>query len=184
MKISPIIVTAAALLALTGCTFSSTPTSSSTAPQKFSQVTIGTPTPAATPTPATTRPAPVVTAAAISAALQAKVPQVTKVLQITEDNDPNNLIGRPNEYTQAATLYDSRTPCTDIGADCGATVEIWPSAALASGRVAYIQKELTANPVLGSEYDYAHGNAVLRVTGTMKPSDEAGYLAAWNAYFG
>jgi hypothetical protein len=115
--------------------------------------------------------------------LQAKVPQVTKVIQITEDNDPNNLIGRPNEYSQAATLYDSRTPCTDLGADCGATIEIWPTAAMATARGKYIQKELKAYPILGPEYDLVHGTALLRVTGVMKPTDEAGYATAWAAYF-
>ncbi|RKR73483.1 hypothetical protein C8E83_0576 [Frondihabitans australicus] len=181
MKLISVVAVGAALLTLSGCAATGTSASSQAQHASSNNSSVASATPVVTPTP--TKAAPVVTAAAISADLQSKIPQVTHVLQITEDNDPNNLIGRPNEYTQAATLYDSRTPCTDIGADCGATIEIWPSAALATNRVNYIQTELKANPILGTEYDYAHGNAVLRVTGTMKPSDEAGYLAAWNAYF-
>jgi hypothetical protein len=38
--------------------------------------------------------------------LQAVVPSVRKVVTITEDNDPNCLIGRPNGYTDAAVIYD------------------------------------------------------------------------------
>ena len=56
-------------------------------------------------------------------------------MTITEDNDPNDLIGRPSGYTDAAVVYDSEAECTELGVDCGATIEIWPSEAFARGGV-------------------------------------------------
>jgi hypothetical protein len=185
VKITPILIATAAILALAGCTSNSTsaqgdaPVASSTASASAAPQT-----PRSTPTLVPRKPAPSVSALAISAVLKAKIPSVTQVVQISENKDSNNPIGRPNEYTPAATLYDSRKPCTELGVDCGATIEIWPSAALATTRVNYIQTTLKANYVLGSEYDYSHGNAVLRVAGAMKPSHEAAYLQAWYAHFG
>jgi hypothetical protein len=52
--------------------------------------------------------------------LQAAVPSVGKVVTITEDNDPNDLIGRPSGYTDAAVVYDSEAECTEPGVD-------WPA---------------------------------------------------------
>ena len=74
-------------------------------------------------------------AAAAARSLAKSISRVEKVVKITEDNDPNNLIGRPNGYVSAAVLYDSRTKCSSgLGADCGATVEQWPSPADAKAR--------------------------------------------------
>lgn len=109
---------------------------------------------------------------------------MTKLVTITEDNDPNNVIGRPSGYSTAAVLYDSRTKCSDgLGADCGATVEGWPTAADAKHRAAYIEKLLKASPLLGSEYDIVRGTYVLRVAGDIKPSKEKAYSDAFTAQF-
>ncbi len=111
-----------------------------------------------------------VTAASLAAKLKAGLPSIRKVVQITEDNDPNNLIGRPTGYSDAAVLYDSALTCEEPGADCGATLEIWPTAEAAKDRAAYIQKNLRAYPALGSEYDFLKDAVLLRVSGTLKPS--------------
>lgn len=81
-------------------------------------------------------------------------------------------------------LYDSRAKCSDgLGADCGATVEGWLTAADAKARAAYIEKLLKASPLLGSEYDVVQGTYLLRVTGTIKPSKEKAYSAAFAEQF-
>lgn len=172
----PLTAAAAALLfSLTGCggTAGTTPAAATT-------VTI-TATPTPTPTPTPTAPA---NATAIAKAIKAAVPQVIKVVTITEDNDPNNSIGRPTGYSSAAVLYDSRTKCSDgLGADCGATVEGWPTAAAAKARAKYIQKLQGATTLLGTEYDIVHGTYVLRVAGAIKPSKEKAFSAAFAAQF-
>ena len=147
---------AVAVLSLAGCG-SSTPT------------TVGSPKPAATTSVAATVPAP--DASALATQLKTHVPSVTKVATITENNDQNNLIGRPNGYVSAAVLYDSGTNCdvSGLGVDCGATIEVWPTEQAATTRAAYIQGILSGGG-MGSEWDFVKGGALLRVTGTLKPS--------------
>jgi hypothetical protein len=106
---------------------------------------------------------------------------VTKLVTITEDNDPNNKIGRPGGYVSAATLYDEGATCTELGVECGATVEVWPDEASATARSKFIQDALKgANGVLGEEYHYQDGPVLLRVFGTIKPSVAKKYQAAFS----
>lgn len=163
---------AAAILSLTGCSGGG-----SSAPVTVTATVKVTPTP--TPTP--TAPAD---ATAIATAIKAAVPEVTKLVTITENNDPNNSIGRPSSYSSAAVLFDSRTECSDgLGADCGATVEGWPTAAGAKARAKYIQTLLKASPLFGTEYDIVQGTYVLRVAGDIKPSKAKAYITAFEAQF-
>ena len=122
-----------------------------------------------------TSSAPSTTAASTSP----KASSTTKIVAITEDNDPNNLIGRPNGYVSAAVIYDSNATCTDIGVDCGATVEVWQDEASAKTRSEYIQSILKASPILGSEFHTLDGPVLLRVDGKqLKPSLAKKYAAA------
>jgi hypothetical protein len=165
------VAAAATLLGLTGCSGAA-----SSAPAVTVTVTVS---PTATPT----RTAPT-NATAVADALKAAVPAVTKVVRITENNDPNDLIGRPTGYSSAAVLYDSRTKCSDgLGADCGATVEGWSTAADARARAARIESILKGAPALGTEYDTVQGTYVLRVAGAIKPSQAKAYKTAFLAQF-
>lgn len=47
-------------------------------------------------------------------------------------------------HIDAAVIYDSEVQCTEMGVDCGATIEIWPSDVDATART-YIQTTLKAN---------------------------------------
>ncbi|QOD43159.1 hypothetical protein [Clavibacter zhangzhiyongii] len=136
------------------------------------------PAPSATPEPVDT------SAAAIASAIKASVPSAGDVVQITEDNDPNDVIGRPTGYVDAATLYDTRVTCDELGAECGASVEIWGDPAAAQARMDYIQGILASTTALGTEYDYVRGDAIIRVTGVLKPSEASEYEAAIDAYLG
>jgi hypothetical protein len=137
-------------------------------------------------TPAAVKPSAVKTAAivpadatAVAAQVKAGVSSVAKIVTITEGNDGNNLIGRPNGYTSAAVLYEKSVTCTSPGASCGATVEMWPTTADASRRAAYLQAIFKATPMLGTEWDYLKGSALLRVDGNVKPSLAKTYNAAF-----
>lgn len=106
---------------------------------------------------------------------------MVEVTAITEDNDPNQLIGRPNGYTGASVLVDSRLPrCEELGADCGAMVEQWPDQAAAQKRADYIQSMLTSMPALGQEWDHVRGGLLLRVSGALKPSEADAYREAFS----
>lgn len=168
------VATAALVLTLTGCSGAT-----SSAPVTVTATVTASPTP--TPTPAPAGPAD---SAAVAAALKAAIPQISKVVVITEDNDPNNSIGRPNGYTSAAVLYDKRTKCKrGLGADCGATIEQWPTAKDAKARASYIQGIYKKAPMLGSEYDTVRGTYILRVAGDLKPSAAKAYSTAFTSQF-
>lgn len=100
---------------------------------------------------------------------------MTKVVTITENNDPNNLMGRPNGYVSAAVLYDKSVSCTQVGTDCGAMIEVWPDEAAAQARSKYIQESIKSMPMLGQEYHSIKGSALLRVDGNVKPSIASTY---------
>lgn len=133
-------------------------------------------------TPPSTGPA-ALAALQYAAALKARLPRIRKLINITENNDPNNLLGRPNGYTSAAVLIDPNgASCqgANFGVNCGATIEVWPSVQDVAARVERIQGILkSAGSFLGSEYDYPAGPALLRVYGTIKPSTAKEYEAAW-----
>jgi hypothetical protein len=108
-----------------------------------------------------------------------ELPTVTRAVEVTEDNDPNDLIGRPNGYEGATVFYDKRVAeCSELGVSCGATLEIWPDGESAQRRAAYIQGILKESPMLGSEYHYRDGALLLRVTGELKPSEASAYERA------
>lgn len=89
--------------------------------------------------------------------LKGASPTVGQVVIITEDNNPNDKIGRPNGYVSAAVLYDSETTCDSIGVDCGMTVEIYTNEAAARNCGKTIQSHMSEMPFLGDEWDYLKG---------------------------
>jgi serine/threonine protein kinase, bacterial len=128
------------------------------------------------------QPPPHLSAQSAAETIRGAIPQITDLIPLTEDNDDNHLISRPNGYAAATVIVDSRVDgCStaDPGVDCGATVEQWPDQAAAQRRADYIQKVQAAAPILGSEWDTVNGNLLLRVTGKLKPSDAEAYQAAF-----
>lgn len=103
----------------------------------------------------------------------------TKVVTVTEENDPNNLIGRPNGYDSAAIIYDSGVSCDELGSECGVVIEVFADESSAESRGEYIQGILKEAPVLGAEWDYVKGSIVLRVSGELKPSTNGTYADAF-----
>ncbi|MEU2201567.1 hypothetical protein [Isoptericola sp. NPDC019482] len=161
-------VSTALLVVATGCAADGGDSSGPT-----TGVSPSTPSTSATPSDS---PAPE-SAKELASQLVDAVDTATSFTLITEDNDPNDLIGRPGGYEDAAVIMDSTVKCSDgLGADCGATVEIFGSVADAVDRADYIQGLLKSSPILGQEYDYVDdGGALLRVSGEIKPSIAAQY---------
>lgn len=123
---------------------------------------------------------PPATAQSVAESIKSTIPEVAEHIEITEDNDPNNLIGRPNGYVAASVLVDSRLPrCTELGADCGVMIEQWPDQAAAQNRADYIQSMLKSMPMLGQEWDTVEGDLLLRVAGELKPSEAKAYETAF-----
>lgn len=112
--------------------------------------------------------------------LASQIDPIRETTEITEDNDPNDLIGRPGGYIAAAVIEDDRLPCDNgLGADCGATIEQFETPEAAQERSDYIQGLMGADGPLGTEYNYVDGDLLLRVTGELKPSEAEEYEAAF-----
>src|SRR5690606_7575119 len=81
---------------------------------------------------------------AVAEAIRGAVPEVTEVIELTPENDPNELLGRPGQYDAAVLLVDGRTDCdvSGLGIDCGAKIERWASEADAQARLDDIQQKL------------------------------------------
>jgi hypothetical protein len=130
---------------------------------------------ATTTAPAVMQPPPA-TAQSVAESIRGTIPEAVELIQVTEDNDPNNLIGRPNGYVAASVLVDSRLPrCETPGADCGAMIEQWPDQAAAQRRADYIQAMLREMPMLGEEWNTIKGGLLLRVAGELNPSEAQAY---------
>lgn len=122
------------------------------------------------------------TAQSVAESIKATIPEVAELIPVTEDNDPNRLIGRPNGYVAARVLVDSRLPrCIDLGADCGVMIEQWPDQIAAQKRADYIQSMLRSMPMLGQEWNTVKGSLLLRVAGDLKPSEAKAYETAFEA---
>lgn len=113
----------------------------------------------------------------IAARLVASIDSAEKITVITEDNDPNELIGRPGGYVSAAVIHDQGgdQSSSEPGVAYGATVEVYEDEAGAQRRFDYIQGILEDSPILGTEYGYVRGAVLLRVSGEIKPSVASKY---------
>ena len=107
------------------------------------------------------------TADAIIKKLEAAKIELTNGVAQTEDNDPNNLLGRPNGYTSRASadLPGGAKAGEKYSVDRGLVVEVFDSTDYIKG----LQEE---SPILGTEWHYrtGDGTALVRVSGNVKPS--------------
>jgi hypothetical protein len=94
---------------------------------------------------------------------------VTDIATTTEDNDPNDMLGRQGGYLSRATFV---LPGTEGGAEQdterGGSIEVWPSDAAAVKRWEYLRG--FQGGILGDGYDYVFGPVVLRIAKEVKPS--------------
>jgi len=165
----PITLIAAAVLALTGCGGNSTPASKPS--------TNGSTTVATTAAPSTPLGGDAATASAKK--IEALVPSVEKVVTITKNNDPNPIFGQPGSYVSAAVIYEKVNTCTTLVVACGAKVEVYKSVADAAARAKYLLGMKKSGAIVGGEYDYLRGVAVLRVFGGATPSLAEKYHAVF-----
>ncbi|WP_139003657.1 hypothetical protein [Arthrobacter crystallopoietes] len=109
------------------------------------------------------------------------MPTIVKVTEVTENNDLNELIGRPGQYTGAAWITDEAASDQSAkGIDGGAVVEVFENAEDAQTRSVYVQGILKeGGPAFGTEYHHLDENVLLRVSGELKPSQAKAYEAAF-----
>ncbi|MBC7593922.1 MAG: hypothetical protein H7288_08310 [Kineosporiaceae bacterium] len=116
-----------------------------------------------------------VAAVLLGETLKDAIPTITSVTQITEDNDPDDLIGRPAGYIDGALIVDTRaTKCVEPGVACGATIEVWGDKQKASDRSINLITLMVEDPTL-DEHHYILDGLLLRVSGELSPSAAAEY---------
>lgn len=120
---------------------------------------------------------PVEDVMAIATDLEGSLPDVVESIEITEDNDANDLIGRPGQYDAAVFLALDSLGCSgphydELSIDCGIKLERWPSADDAAARAQDIQTKLQTYG-LGAEWDYGTGRVLLRIAGDVPPTQAA-----------
>lgn len=162
---------------LAACGSSSTPTATKTAKATATQA--ATPSPATATQAATPSPSKLTAMQITEAFIKAGLP-VTKVVAQTESTDPNKFLGRPGKYTERVSFdVPGGDPSGGVGdTSRGGVIELWPSQADAQARADYIQAALKASPILGAEYDYVQGSALVRITGDVLPSVAKKFQAA------
>lgn len=121
-------------------------------------------------------------AAAVVVWLKTHGVQVTVTKVYDENTDPNSLLGRPGGYTSKAAFQDARVPADRYGSepddpDRGGSVEVFGTEDRAVARAKDVQVKLKAFG-LGTEYDYIVGGVLVRVTGTVSPTQARSYQDA------
>ena len=90
---------------------------------------------------------------------------IYEIVTYTEKTDPNNLLGRPNQYTSKANFSDIRILTTDDLIDhniIGGTVEVFNNTEDLQKRKSYIES-ITSSASVFAEYSYSKYNVLLRL---------------------
>ena len=100
----------------------------------------------------------------------------------TAETDPNGLIGQPGGYVSKLNFQDTRLEVTGypFNTENGGSVEVFPTAVLATASKDYIQALATKDP-LYAEYDYVNGPILLRLSKRLTPEQVAEYEQALKA---
>jgi hypothetical protein len=104
---------------------------------------------------------------------------VTEFVIFTAENDPNSLLGRPNQYVGKISFVDLRIGSEiedpeDIGVSEGGSIEVFANEADAKARYDYVTSVTKMMPML-AEYGYQVGNVYLRLSKELTPEQAEEY---------
>jgi hypothetical protein len=117
-----------------------------------------------------------VTAQAIVDRMKSLGLPVGDIASYDENTDPNQLLGRPHQYTQKANFTDTELDAPSL--DNGGTVEVFANADDAKARKDYIDAISKDMPMVGY-YTYQSGNYILRIAFDVPPTRAKDYEAAF-----
>lgn len=104
---------------------------------------------------------------------------IDNIIVYTEDDDPNELLGRPNQYISKVNFADTTVEQgNDEGNPVGGSVETFNNADDLNARKEYceqISKKISAF----SQYYYVNGNYLLRIDHDVTPSNAKKYESAF-----
>ena len=133
----------------------------------------------AVPVSNNTAPTPVVTpitnlrAEDIVQAFKAAGLPISGDIVYSEESDPNNLLGRPNQYTGKASWNDTRIERVSPD-DRENTVEVFASTEDLENRRRYVEA-IGRSASVFAQYYYVHKNAFLRLSHKITPQQAAEY---------
>lgn len=96
------------------------------------------------------------------------------VINYTADTDPNELLGRPNQYTSKTNYADTTIEQSDQNDPVGGSIEVFGSKEDAENRKNYIDGLGKKVPML-AEYSYINGTALLRLDKSLTPDQAKKY---------
>jgi len=139
----------------------------------------GTSTPSATTGAASTQSKELETPDDVFAALKSAGLPIGAVRSYTASTDPNELLGRPGQYTGKANFRDRRLPPTkDFDTSSGGSVETFANQDDAKHRYDYVSA-IAKGSALFAEYDYLERNALLRLSSKLTPAQAKVYEKAF-----
>lgn len=123
-------------------------------------------------------------AAQITEYLKAQGLPITNEIDYAEENDPNELLGRPNQYTSKVNFADSRiTEQYDIENNpVGGTIEVFTNSGDATKRKEYVEA-IAQNVSFATQYIYQYDNVVLRLAYELTPTQAEEYNTVMKALY-
>jgi hypothetical protein len=103
---------------------------------------------------------------------------IDNIVVYTEENDPNELLGRPNQYTSKINFADMRIDQVDDSSPKGGSIEVFGSSKDAKARKEYIDS-IGESASLFAEYSYQYENVLLRIDKSLTPKQAAVYEEAF-----
>ena len=103
-------------------------------------------------------------------------------IAFTAETDPNNLLGRPNQYISKVNFLDTRLERTRperIDVEDGGSVQVFRNEADASAWKEYVEAIGRKAPIF-TEYDYQNGPILLRLSKRLTPAQAAENEATLN----
>ena len=137
---------------------------------------INTPTPTNTSTPIPT-PTPTQVTLTIEEVIgyfiEAGLP-ITEIIYYTEETDPNELLGRPNQYIAKVNWTDERISGWQDGVQAGGSIELFLNPTDMQARKDYLELVTQImSPIV--EYAYSNGSVLLRVSHSLTPTQAQEY---------
>lgn len=103
---------------------------------------------------------------------------IGEIENYTADNDPNHLLGRPNQYLSKVNFHDTRLKRSeDFDTSAGGSIEVFASEDDAQRRAKYIEGLGKASPMF-VEYGFTNGVVLLRVSKDLSPDQAREYRLA------
>ena len=110
-----------------------------------------------------------------------KAPDFGEHIVYDESTDPNELLGRPDQYTSKADFSITTIEVSDESDPYCATIEVFDNETNAQARYDYIDAIYNEMPIL-KQYMYMNGTVILRMDFDTLPSDEKKYEELLDSY--